>query len=49
MRTSFVNSELMTARNEGNELNTKEAYQMICRAIDNDAAEVNWKVIQRLI
>ncbi len=39
---SFVNSEFtIVPETEGNELNTKEAYQMICRAIDNDAAEVN--------
>ena len=38
---SFVNSEFtIVPETEGNELNTKEAYQMICRAIDNDAAEV---------
>ena len=39
---SFVNSEFtIVPETEGNELNTKEAYQMICRAIDNDAAEVD--------
>ena len=39
---SFVNSEFtIVPETEGNELNTKEAYQMICRAIDTDAAEVN--------
>lgn len=39
---SFNNSEFtIVPETEGNELNTKEAYQMICRAIDNDAAEVN--------
>ncbi len=26
---------------EGSELNAKEAYQMICGAIDNDAADVD--------
>ena len=39
---SFVNSEFtIVPETEGNELNTKEAYQMICRAIDNDVAEVD--------
>ena len=39
---SFVNSEFtIVPETEGNELNTKEAYQVICRAIDNDAAEVD--------
>lgn len=39
---SFVNSEFtIVPETEGNELNTREAYQMICRAIDNDAAEVD--------
>ena len=39
---SFANSEFtIVPETEGNELNTKEAYQMICRAIDNDAAEVD--------
>ena len=39
---SFVNSEFtIVPETEGNELNTKEAYQMISGAIDNEAAEVD--------
>ena len=39
---SFVNSEFtIVPETEGNELNTKEAYQMISGAIDNEAADVD--------
>ena len=39
---SFNNSEFtIVPETEGNELNTKEAYQMISGAIDNEAAEVD--------
>lgn len=39
---SFNNSEVtIVPETEGNELNTKEAYQMISGAIDNEAAEVD--------
>ena len=39
---SFVNSEFtIVPETEGNELNTKEAYQMISGAIDNEATEVD--------
>lgn len=39
---SFSNSEFtIVPETEGSELNAKEAYQMISRAIDNEAADVD--------
>ncbi len=38
---SFLIQNLLLCQTEGSELNAKEAYQMISRAIDNEAADVD--------
>ena len=50
MRHKFSNSEFtIVPETEGSRLNAKEAYQMISRAIDNEAADVDLGSNQRLI